>query len=310
MSAGVSDPQAHLQDPKHLRPIDACGLCGSADRTERFRQEPFAVVECEACGLVYVTPRLEATVLPDVYDTGYWESPDPSSRGYGDYVGDAELYLKTFRVRAGFISGFIDEPGRVLDVGCAAGFFLAVMAERGWQVEGVELSPAIAAHACERLGPSRIHVGRLEDADFAPGSFDLVTLWDVVEHVEDPVALLKRVSSLVRPGGAVLIETQNVGSRFARLLGSSWQHYKHLEHLYHFSPETVSRLLHDAGLEVVVNTSRYAGKHVSFAFFRERIGRIHPLLSKALAPFARLDSASAYVNPGDEMIVIARKPTA
>jgi SAM-dependent methyltransferase len=173
-------------------------------------------------------------------------------------------------------------------------------------VHGVELSAEIAQHAVSRFGFSQIHVGTLESAPHENGSFDLVTLWDVVEHVPDPRALLARVHELLKPGGALVLETQNVDSSFARLLGPKWQHYKHDEHLYHFSPATLRRLLAGAGFDVVELTPRLGGKYVSFGFIAERAARLHPAVSALLAPLKAIERANVYVNLRDEMIVVAR----
>ncbi|GAG13354.1 unnamed protein product, partial [marine sediment metagenome] len=88
------------------------------------------------------------------------------------------------------------------------------------------------------------------------------------------------------------------------------QHYKHLEHLYHFQSETLAALFKKSGLEMVHRTWRYAGKHVSFGFVRERAKRLHPSMSRLLRPLAPLDRLSMYVNPGDEIIAVARKAVA
>src|SRR5690606_13692892 len=140
---------------------------------------------------------------------------------------------------------------------CAAGFFLRVMRDAGHDVRGVEVSAAIAAAARRELGDDRVFVGMLDDvpADrpgYARGSFDLVTLSDVVEHVPDPQRLLREARAMLKPGGHLLIETQNVDSWFARLLGPRWHHYKHEEHIYHFNPPTIRRLLDQADFELDV----------------------------------------------------------
>jgi SAM-dependent methyltransferase len=141
---------------------------------------------------------------------------------------------------------------------------------------------------------------------FAPHSFDLVTMWDVVEHVPDPQALLRQARSLLKPDGWLLVETQNVTSSFARALGRRWQHYKHEEHLYHFDPATARRLLEQAGFELVHWTPRFGGKYVSFAFIGERAARLNKVLSWCLKPLSWFERANVYVNLRDEMILLAR----
>jgi hypothetical protein len=97
-----------------------------------------------------------------------------------------------------------------------------------------------------------------------------------------------------------------VASSFARLMGRKWQHFKHAEHLYHFEPRTLARLLSEAGFELLENTPRLGGKYVSMDFMVERVGRIHPWLSVLASPLRLFGSRALYVNLRDEMVVVAR----
>lgn len=295
--------------PQDLVPIDRCQLCGSERRQQLFQEPPFAVVRCESCQLVYVTPRLCADALLAVYGEDYWRSDNPKMHGYADYQREADLYLRTYRRRLGLVRRFLPAKARVLDVGCAAGYFLRVVQPLGHDVHGVELSTAIAKEAIAALGKDRVHIGTLEDAvaamDYKPQSFDLVSLWDVIEHIPNPQAVLHRIRELMKPTGRLLLETQNVASLWARLLGPRWHHYKHHEHLYHFTPATIRRLLDDCGFRVLEIGAAYAGKYVSFAFLAERaqrLGRIPGLLAR---PLALMQRCNLYVNPRDEIIVVA-----
>jgi SAM-dependent methyltransferase len=130
-------------------------------------------------------------------------------------------------------------------------------------------------------------------------------MWDVIEHIPDPQAALRRVRQLLTKGGRLLLETQNVKSRWARLLGRRWHHYKHEEHLYHFDPKTMERLLKDCGFRVVHCGAGYAGKYVSFGFIAERAGRLGKVAGLLASPLQLLRSANLYVNPRDEIIVVA-----
>jgi hypothetical protein len=290
-------------------PVTHCQLCGSAERSTNFRDGPFEVVTCSGCGLVYVTPRLQGQALVDVYGEGYWKSDNPKQRGYADYARESALYLRTFEKRMALVQRWIPQRARILDVGCAAGYFLRTAQRHGHDVHGVELSPAIAHEAVKALGQDRVHVGTLDEAieqkGHRPASFDLVTLWDVIEHVPDPQHVLRRVRELVKPGGKLLLETQNVASRWARLLGPRWHHYKHHEHLYHFAPGTIRRLLGDCGFTVLDIGAAYAGKYVSFGFLAERAGRLGRVAGLLAKPLALLKAFSVYVNPRDEIIVVA-----
>jgi len=302
-------PAVAAPDPSVLKEVAACGLCGSPRARVRFEEPPYRVVQCEACGLVYVTPRRDEARLKELYKVEYWRSPAAKDFGYTDYLKDESLYRRTYARRFAVVARHRPTPGRVLDVGCAAGFFLSVAKERGWTCTGVEVSPAMAAFARERYGLD-VREGTLEEQRLEPASFDLVTFWDVIEHLPDPLAVLKAARGLLAPGGRLLLETQNVASRFARVMGRRWQHYKHAEHLYHFDPATVRRLLGDAGFDVIENRASLAGKYVSLDFVVERASRVHPIASAVLAPLRAVGRRAVYVNLFDEMIVVATsRPT-
>jgi SAM-dependent methyltransferase len=295
--------------------VPRCQLCGGEHGQLQFAEGPHRVLRCPTCGLVWVTPRLAGGDLEAVYGEGYWQSASPKTRGYADYRKDEQLYLKTYRRRLEFVRAVVPamREGRiaVLDVGCAAGYFLRVMQELGHDVRGVELSPAIALSARLPLGAVRVFFGTpvgvpADLPGFARGSFDLVTLWDVVEHVPDPQSLLRSARAMLKPDGVLLLETQNVESGFARLLGRRWQHFKHDEHLYHFAPATITRLLAQCGFEVVRNTPRYGGKYVSFGFIAERAARLGARARALLEPLRWCAGMNLYLNFGDEMVVAAR----
>lgn len=283
---------------------DCCPLCAGNEARLRFREGRVRVQDCLQCGVTYVTPRRSgAELLREVYGADYWRSPCPRTRGYADYAGDAELYGRTFARRWRSLARHVPASGRALDVGCAAGFFLAFLAERGFQVQGLEPSVEIAALARERVGAQRVQVATLEQAELEPGSFDLISLWDVIEHLPQPLAALQRVRELLAPGGRVILETQDISSPMARLCGRRWQHFKHDEHLVHFTPASLTAACARAGLRVAHMQRRGAGKYVRGSFLAERSGRVHRALPGLLRPLLGGDW-SIYVNPGDELIAI------
>ena len=147
-----------------------------------------------------------------------------------------------------------------------------------------------------RCNVSATHGGRWRHAGIVAGLALLLAL-----------LLLALSADLVKADGIIIVETQNVESTFAYLLGAKWQHYKYEEHLYHFGPATLRRLLAMAGFTIMENTPRYGGKKVSINFIVERVGKIHPLLTKLLSPLKIIGNWSLYLNFFDEMIAVARK---
>lgn len=286
-----------------LEEVPECPICQCDQRQEMFRDPPFRVLQCTQCQLVYVSPRLPYEALGLVYTEPYWTSPDPTVRGYSNYRAEGDQYLKTFRQRYRHLANL--KPGRALDIGCAAGYFLRVLAENGWEACGVDISSAITQDLANEFP---IHLGPLTEAPWPKHSFDLISLWDVIEHVPDPRTFLEQTVWLLRPGGTLILETQNVESWYARLMGRRWHHYKHWEHLLHFSPGTLEQLLQSCGLRTVLSTTRYAGKFVALGYIRQQLSRAFPLLRPLLKPLARLDRHHLYINPKDELIVVVQKP--
>jgi 2-polyprenyl-3-methyl-5-hydroxy-6-metoxy-1,4-benzoquinol methylase len=290
-----------------LEAVDVCMLCGSDRFEAQFAEPPYEVRRCSRCGLGWVSPRLHPAGLKEIYKSDrYWRSPSPKTQGYTDYRADERLYLDTFRKRLNFVLRDGPKSGRALDVGCAAGFCMAGLRELGFETHGLEVSETIGSHAREYFGFDTVYIGTLESSPYPDAHFDLITMWDVVEHVPDPVALLVKARQLLKPGGLLVIETQDIDSRFARTLGPRWHHYKHEEHIYHFTPSTVRTLLGRAGFDVTKVTHRLGGKYVSMHFIAERAARLHPVLTKVLAPLTKLERARIYLNFRDEMIVLAR----
>jgi 2-polyprenyl-3-methyl-5-hydroxy-6-metoxy-1,4-benzoquinol methylase len=284
-----------------------CLFCGVDEERVRFRDGRYRVVECARCGLVYVNPRLPTERLHEMYQDEYWNSDRAKEFGYAQYLSEADNYLRTYRRRATIIDTYKAQPGRVLDVGCAAGFFLKVCHDKGWETAGIEIARPMIEYAEQDLDLTDMHRGDLLSVDLPDASFDVVTMWDVIEHLEEPGKHLERAHALLKDDGILVLETQNVDSRFAKLLGRRWQHYKHEEHLYHFSPHTLTRLLGLTGFEVLEITPRGGGKYISMTFFVERVGKVHPLLSVLSYPLLLLRGFAPYVNLLDEMVVVARK---
>jgi 2-polyprenyl-3-methyl-5-hydroxy-6-metoxy-1,4-benzoquinol methylase len=192
------------------------------------------VVRCAACGLVFVNPRPRFADIEAHYNSG------ESSRV--DYYRDAEAAdRRTFAEIVGLAAGLAPRAGRWLDVGPCTGTLLGMARDAGFAVRGIEINAA-AAGFCREERQLDVQAGVLAGDTFPPASFDIVTMGDVIEHVQDPVATLRNAASVLAPGGHVIISTPNIGSAAAR-----WLQLKPLEHLYYFSAETMSATLARAG---------------------------------------------------------------
>ena len=136
---------------------------------------------------------------------------------------------------------------RVLDVGCGRGYTLRWLQRWGADVSGTQLSEPAAVRARGLLGKGRVFVGELADARYPARGFDCVMLWHVLEHVPDPVSLLREIARILKPDGLVYIEVPNAGGWSARRLGRHWLAYDIPRHLVHFTPKTLERAMAAAG---------------------------------------------------------------
>jgi 2-polyprenyl-3-methyl-5-hydroxy-6-metoxy-1,4-benzoquinol methylase len=228
--------------------IDGCPVCGNTMRQRVVTQNGLGVVRCLGCGQRYVWPAPSDAVLAAIYDRDYYRGAH-GSVGFSDYGSLTPARRRMFGRHLDRIEGLV-RPGRVLDVGCATGDFLLVARERGWEALGVDPSPARE----QALAAGLRMVGRtIDDADVAPNSVNLITFWDVLEHLPDPVASLRRALLLLAPGGLVAATVPNAGSAVARLSGARWFGYKTAgEHLQFFNAATISRCFEAAGFAVTV----------------------------------------------------------
>jgi 2-polyprenyl-3-methyl-5-hydroxy-6-metoxy-1,4-benzoquinol methylase len=289
------------------RKVIPCNLCGRMDTQPFCPENGRSLVQCQHCGLVYVSPRPDAHELYALYGESYFHNDDSGTVGYTNYIRDEANIRKTFQRRLKRVERFA-QPGRLLDVGCAAGFFLSEAQARGWEPHGLDVSSFAAHYTRDRFGiPAQ--QGSLLDLDYPDASFDLVTMWDVIEHVPDPAAHVDRIARLLPPGGHFALATPDVASLPAKLTGKRWVGYKlQEEHVYYFSAATLTAMLDKAGFDVV--DTWHVGKYVTLSLFFNRLGMYSSILG-GIGRWAertfRLSEHSVYVNPLDIVALTARK---
>ena len=212
------------------------------------RPGSFRLVRCRNCDLIYQNPRLTLEELPLHYPDQY----EPYQRGLVEQLSWSQKQDRNndMERRYKHVSEFAPSTGHVLDIGCATGQFLATMADHGWQATGVELS-AFAADYARKTFNLTVHQGTLESAEFADASFDVITQWDVLEHVIDPKETLAIISRLLKPGGLYVASLPNPTAFEASLFGSSWVGWDRPRHLHLFTPRVLEHYLERAGLKPI-----------------------------------------------------------
>jgi SAM-dependent methyltransferase len=165
------------------------------------------------------------------------------------------------------------KSGSLLDLGCSAGSFLELMRGETWKLFGIEMSAQAARTAEERTG-AKVFVGDILDASFPRESFDVITCFDVLEHVYEPRGVMQRIAEWLKPGGVFYVLVPNIDSAEARVFRTYWHGLELPRHLFHFSPKSLRFLAESAGLkEESLETHRNSAVGTSLRYFWEDVFR-------------------------------------
>ena len=235
--------------------LAACPICGSADIAAKLEvqdrsvsQETFTIQQCAGCGLQFTNPRPDAASIGKYYESAAYVSHNSAARGLVNRVYRVARFF-TMRRKVALITQLNGgQAGRLLDYGCGTGHFLARAKGAGWQVTGLEPHAGARQEAAARVGQPIMEAAAL--TTLPPASFDVVTLWHVLEHVHTLQETLAQLVAALRPGGQLLIAVPNPDSLDARHYRQHWAAYDVPRHLYHFVPATVRRLLAPHGLRL------------------------------------------------------------
>lgn len=282
---------ASAQHNRRLVSVD-CDICGGSDSVLLFEKEGFKHVRCSGCGLVFVNPRLR-----DHLDT-------QKAEGTGT-MGEDRLSGSQIRRLQREVSGLepFRELNRILEVGAGRGWFLEQAKKIGWEAWAVEINSHALTHL-EKKGIDMILPQPAECLDVPQASFDVIRMWDVIEHLESPSKAVSRIRSALRSGGLLRLSTTNFASLSRRVNGPQWVYLNGADHIFLFEPATITRLLQDHGF------SRIRIRTRSFNLRRKLY---HPetdvpVTFHVLRPFRKLiDELIRFTLYGHQMIVTAVK---
>lgn len=264
------------------------------------------LLRCRNCGLVFIYPRFPLEDLKKFYNKSYFKNNNSHLYGYQDYLKDKPNIIKTSKKRIAKIQKLYPQKGKILDLGCAVGFFLEVTQEDGWESYGVEISDYASNIAKKAIG-TKIYQGPFLGQDFPEKYFDVITAWDYIEHTLDPKAELAKISYLLKDDGLFVFCTPDIESLPAKIAKGKWMGFKDIEHLYYFSGRTIQRLIRESGLEII--KKEYIGKHINLELFFKRLSLYNNALANMLKNLVpkRFCKKSLYINPLDIMCIYTRK---
>jgi SAM-dependent methyltransferase len=288
-----------------MAPADdrACPGCAGRTLASWLEVGSFAYVECLSCGLVTLDPR-QVESPGDLFTQEYFDSGAHS--GYTDYAADEPTHRLNARRHLDRLSRLkLRPPGMLLDVGCAAGFFMSEAARRGWTVAGVDVSSWSRDQAKRRFG-YEVYSSVEEAADRSSSRFDVVTAFQVLEHVSDVRAILGWIRGALQPRGMLLVETWNRASLTSRLLGRHWPQLSPPSVVHLFDTPSLKRLLKSCGFREA--PLRPMSKFVSAAWVAGLVGsKTRVRLASKLAEAQWLRSVSLpYVF--DDLTCLATTP--
>ena len=231
-----------------------CECCGSLKFTPvNLRENNTLVVHCEECHLEFVNPLPTVEEMQKHYQKEMTGN-ELESGLHSNYILERQTRIKSFsklyNSRLSVIESLYSGKGNLLDIGCGAGFFLNCAKERGWNCHGLEILPEYIKFAHENFALDNIRLESLDESlSYGANTFDVITLWDLIEHLRNPLDCLKRIHYSMKPGGLLVMWTPNVKN--AVFLKENWVGYKTLQHFYFFSRNSLNQMLEKAGFKIV-----------------------------------------------------------
>jgi SAM-dependent methyltransferase len=211
-----------------------CYLCGNRSLVAFRMTGERLLIHCLSCDLIYADN-------PKTYSL----YKDDERKFLKEYLEGEKLFGDYFEHKLNFLARQQKEYGKLLDVGCGAGIFMERARKRGWEVYGVDSSSS-ACNYSRKLG-FKVKKSRFEDVVYNPARFDVITIFQTIEHLEDPVAVLKKAKGLLNPKGILVVTTPNRQSLLGKVLKRRWFGYFNKEHLYFFNKRSFQEVLRQAG---------------------------------------------------------------
>jgi SAM-dependent methyltransferase len=281
-------------------PAAQCVVCGLAVLEPLLEKGGQRYCRCARCGHIAIEPLPAPEEQAAFYRRQYEEGV------YREYLEARPLKLQTFDRRLDAILAILPAPERILDVGCASGAFVEAARRRGFDAWGAEAVATAVEAAPPEVRP--FLMVRDVERESIEGRFDLITFFDVIEHMRDPRRFISGVRTLLKPGGAVALTCPDRQHFLRTLMGARWPHYQPFQHFHLFGRSDLRTFLQHAGFDVLVE--RRVGKVLSYEYLAGQLQANNPVLSGAMRLAGGLLPRSLRTRPIEirigEMLAIAR----
>lgn len=226
----------------------SCPVCGSTVLNYKYTIDDFTIIQCGSCKVMFVKERLSQEELDYHYAKAVEGTEDDEDHVYLNQqnIENLNYYYKNLRT---YILERVPK-GKVLDIGCNAGYFLDVM--EGFECYGIERSPSHGNIAKEKYGDN-VFIGTFEEYEPPDFLFDCITLQDVLDHMVDPVETLKKCSSLLKPDGVLVVKVHDMDCLYAKLTGENFYAFVPPLHLFYFNRTSLPKALENASFKIVLS---------------------------------------------------------
>ncbi len=277
----------------------ACPICGQSIvdncgqiKDHSISQEVFLLCKCNSCEFLFTADAPGQAEIGKYYASDVYISHTDSKKGLIENLYQL-VRKKTLAGKRKLINQyFLQRKGTILDYGCGTGSFLHEMKLHGWEIQGIEPDEG-ARQKAEQL--NKIKIGRPADlTDLPQSSFDVITMWHVLEHVHDLHQVVEQLKHLLAPNGKLFIAVPNYTSYDAQHYGSSWAAYDVPRHLYHFSPFAMNQLMLRHGLQIIKKKGMWFDSfYVAMLSEKYKYGKINYLRAFMIGLYANV---KAYIN--------------
>ncbi len=276
-----------------------CVVCGGAESRSRYS----GILECCRCGHVFADLRLTDQEFHDLYQRSYFFGEE-----YGDYIADKEIIQRNFRKRFRVLRGFLGNLGEksLFEVGSAYGFFLDIVRDDFKSVSGIDVAEEGVCFSRDELKLDVIR-GDLLNCDLGERKYDVVCMWDTIEHLAKPQRYLEKIGRHTERGALLALTTGDIQSLNARLRKGKWRLIHPPTHVHYFCKETLTRMLGNYGFNILY--SEHCGFHRSLDSMANAVLTLHhdrSWLYEVLKTTGIL-RLNAYLNLYDILYVIAKK---